>query len=195
MYYISSSGYESLQCLQHFFSSSCRSAPQHPSSTLCFPLPAGIPCSSLITWFHGKSEILLVSDVCISHSLLILPQHPPYPLSFTPPRPNTSPDICREAAQREKVLCGTGRSQCECVTEREREKVGKKSMSLAGVLPSLRDTESRGKAMKREVGVSLAGTNAAHRWMGALKGSIAFGSTFNIRLSIWRMTAREGERV
>lgn len=52
----------------------------------------------------------------------------------------------------------------------------KKSLSLAGVLP----TESKKEmARKRGEEVSLAGTHVSQWKMGALKGSVAFGGTFN----------------
>lgn len=94
-------------CLRHFFPLLSLS-----SSCCCFLLPAGIPCTSLITWFHAKVKS---SSCLMCASLTQFPSFPSVNLSSSFTSCYTPPDIFRESAQREKILCGTGRSKCVCV--------------------------------------------------------------------------------
>lgn len=143
MYYISWPGYESLQCLEHFY-------------TPVFQLLLLLPPLSSLSWhtlrqsdnvISRKSEILLVSDVCISHSILL--QHPPFS-SPSPPIPHLTFGgrlfKRKKKMKKNEMLCGIGRLECVCV--REREKVRKKSMSLADLSPCIRKSRRGGRVQR-----------------------------------------------
>lgn len=138
MYYISWPGYESLQCLEHFY-------------TPVFQLLLLLPPLSSLSWhtlrqsdnvISRKSEILLVSDVCISHSILL--QHPPFS-SPSPPIPHLTFGGRLFKRGKKKMKCFVALASWSV---RKREKVRKKSMSLADLSPCIRKSRRGGRGQR-----------------------------------------------